>query len=164
MNKLVLLIAVWMFLGINVAWAEKGTHMHMAVFFVDKSAYNETLPAEIKGDDIEGPLRGKAELMTFTHSANINHNDVLNIQNDTLRFDENHNMQDRGINCSLTMKTEPIWTVSGLCKVFLSGKDKTETHIIKAIPLKSSLVWYKVFEDNINHVIGYAMKEEGENL
>lgn len=165
MKKMFLLfMSIWLLFNINTAWSEEGTHAHVAVFFVDKSAQGESFPAEIQGDDIEGPLRGKAELMTFAHSANIKDGDVLNIQNDTLRFNEAGTMEDYGINCSLSMAAKGTWTMAGLCKVFLSGKDKTATHIIPSIQLKKSLIWYKLFEDKKNHVVAYTMKESGENL
>ncbi|MDQ6961984.1 MAG: hypothetical protein Q9M28_05580 [Mariprofundaceae bacterium] len=159
------LMSIWLLFNINAAWASDGTHVHIAVLFIDKGALNESFPAELVGDDIEGALKGKAELMTFAHSANILNGDVLNIQNDTLRFNDAKEMEDYGINCSLSMSVASgSWTTAGLCKVFLSGKDKQVTHIIPSVSFKKSLVWYKLFEDKANHIIAYSMKESGENL
>jgi len=164
MKKIILLSMLLMLVTINTAWAEKGTHMHVAIFFIDPGISANSLAKEIKGEDIEGPLRGKAEMMTFVHSANIIDGDVQNIQNDTLRFDQANNMQDKGVNCSLTMHTTPNWNIKGLCKLFLDGKDHVESKIIQATPLASSLVWYQLFADEEHRVAAYAMKEEGENL
>lgn len=165
MKKMILLIMMLVaFGGINKAWAEVGSHMHVAILFIGKGGLDFDFPKEIKGEDVMAPLHGKAEIWTFTHSANIKHGDVQNIQNDTLRFDENDKMQDYGVNCSLSMSTTSGWAVSGLCKVFLSGKDHTKTHFIANVKLPKTVVWYQLFEDKENHVIAYAMEEEGNNL
>jgi len=164
MKKIIVLGMLAMLGSINTAWAEAGTHMHVAIFFIDPGVSASSLPSEVKGENIEQPLKGKAELMTFVHSANIKDGDVQNIQNDTLRFDSSNKMQDYGVNCSLTMNTMPIWNVKGMCKLFLDGKGTQVTKVIKQKEITESLIWYQLFVDEEHRAVAYAMKESGENL
>ncbi|MDQ6961123.1 MAG: hypothetical protein Q9M28_01145 [Mariprofundaceae bacterium] len=154
MKKTILLIMMlFVFGGVNKAWSEVGAHMHVAVLFIDNAGANFDFPKEISGEDVMAPLHGKAEILSFTHSANIKDGDVQNIQNDTLRFDKDENMQDFGVNCSLSMSTESGWSVAGLCKVFLDGKEKSKTHVIPHVKLLKQVVWYQLFIDKENHIV-----------
>lgn len=140
--------------------AQAGTHVHFASFFAGKGI---EFPATVAGDDIEGPMvKLGAEMSLFAHSAAIKHNDVLNLQNDTLR-EINGEFKDIGVNCQISMSTEGEWTVGGRCEVFMQG-DARVNHIIKPTPIHKELIWYKVFEDKEQGVAGYFMKEQGNTL
>ncbi|MDQ6962591.1 MAG: hypothetical protein Q9M28_08700 [Mariprofundaceae bacterium] len=164
MKKILFLSIIMLFGTFSNAWAEQGTHMHVAIFFIHDNALSTDFSKSIAGADIEAALKGKAELMTFVHSANIKDGDVQNIQNDTLRFNDKDEMEDFGVNCSLSMKADTGWSVSGLCKIFLNGKDHTESHIIKHVALAKEITWYPIFVDKEHLVVAYVMKEIGQNL
>lgn len=161
MKKLVLLcMAGAMAMLPGIAHAGKGTHVHFAAFLGKGSEY----PDVIKGDDIEGPLLQKgAEMMLFAHSASIQDRDVLNLQNDTLRSDENGDFKDYGLNCQVSMLTATDWKVAGFCEVFFTG-DSRHKQLIRPTAIPEQLIWYKVFEDKEEGVAAYFMKEFGNVL
>lgn len=153
------IITAFSFLGASTM-AVAGTHVHFAAFFGGKG---HEFPATVTGDDIEGPLAKQgAEMSLFAHSAAIHHNDVLNLQNDTLR-EVNGEFKDIGVNCQISMSTEGEWSVGGRCEVFMSGDARTN-HVIKPTPVAKELIWYKVFEDKEQGVAGYFMKEQGNTI
>lgn len=153
--SLLALLMVW---GSNSAYA--GEHAHFAAFFDPTGTV--AFPDEVKGDDIEGPLKAlKAEMMVFAHSAGVKDGDVWSLQNNTLR-DMNGELVDLGLGCQINIKVQP-YVVQGLCSVFMNGHEgagqEKAKSMISAKDIGSMLVWHKIFEDKDHGIVGYFMRE-----
>jgi len=158
-----LMMAAWLGFSAVAQAGATGTHVHFAAFFNNGTQAGFSFPNTVVGDDIEAPMVEKgAEMMLFTHSVSIKNNDVLNLQNDTLR-EVGGAFKDFGLNCQITMHTGGDWNVSGMCETFITGEGKNN-QVILPITIPKQLIWYKVFEDKDQGVAGYFMKEQGADF
>jgi len=160
--KLLCLIACTVFIA-STAQATPGTHAHFAAFFNNGSHADFSFPDTVVGNAIEPLMHKKGgEMMLFAHSVAIQDGDVFSIQNDILREVEG-SFQDFGLNCQITIHTQKIWEVSGMCEKFLVGKGKSNQSIMPTA-ISKQLIWYKIFEDKEHGMAGYFMKEKGQDF
>jgi len=139
--------------------SENAAHMMFGIFFKEGDP-NFKYPAQIKGEDIIGPLRGKAEYLIVAHSAALKDGDVISLQNDLLRNGD-AGMDDLGVNCQLTVHTG-IWSVGGKCDVFLPAlHEQKSTGIIPPTTIEGDLIWYNVWTDPATGVAVYVLRETG---
>jgi len=171
MKKLGLMCAMmvaWMGFSASLATAsEKGTHVHVAVFFKVPGQDAFQWPDEIKGENIIGALEGKADFLVLTQTVGIHNGDVLNIQNDVLRENAGSDFADLGIDCQLSVDSSAaVWKVGGKCEIFLphlNGGEKV-LGIIKPHEIETEKVWHHVWDDPKTGVAVYFFKETGAVL
>lgn len=140
------------------------SHVHMTAWFKNPGHESFKFPDVIRGEesDLFDGMGDSADFLVLTQTTGIEDGDVLNIQNDVLRVnDETGEMEDFGLNCQLSMSTSgEFWSLAGKCDVFLPGLGSGRSKgFIRPFPLKEEVVWYKVWESEETGVAVYFFKE-----
>jgi len=108
-----------------------------------------------------------AELLLLSHSAKSQDGDILNLQQDVLRDQEDGTFSDIGINCQLSFHSKMLfneleYSVNGNCQIIAKFHGQAITLKAK-IPLtelpdtaQGHDVWIEVYEDKRSGIAFYA--------
>lgn len=109
-----------------------------------------------------------SRLLLLSHSAKSIHGDVINLQQDVLKYGEGDKVSDVGINCQLafaadkTVPSDVQYSLSGDCQIIdrFNGEAMTLKAHIPATDLpdaaKGTDVWMELYEDGKSGIAFYA--------
>ncbi|PIY55168.1 MAG: hypothetical protein CO186_12635 [Zetaproteobacteria bacterium CG_4_9_14_3_um_filter_49_83] len=105
--KILLLMASFSVMSFNVNAADNedtAPHFVNVAGFYKLASNKAPLPEMIKGDEaaLLRALEGKAHYVFLSNSSDVRNDNVINIQNDTLRKGTGNTYENYGVNCSLT--------------------------------------------------------------
>lgn len=162
-----MLAAMLLLFATQAMAAETNSHVHVAAFFKVPGQASFQWPDTIKGEDITGALKGKADYLIMTQTSGVHDGDVLNLQNDVLRGNGDNAFEDTGIDCQLSVIGEKPaeWKVGGKCTLNLPhGAEKQVSGLIPPHAIPAEKVWYHVWDDPQSGVAIYFYKENGAVL